>query len=270
MARGPDEAAVVDVAAIQFAAEPGDVAGNLRRLVDLVGRHGPGVDLVVAPELATTGYDLDLFRDHGHDLAEPLTGPTVAALRDAAVAARATVVCGVLEAEAGALYDTVVTLGPDGAVSSYRKTHLYPPEMESFSAGDALGVVAAPFGALGPLICFEHAFPEIATTLALAGAQILVIPSAVPIGYEHLLTLRTRARAQDNQIFAIGCDMTGFGFCGHSLIVSPRGDVLASAGAEETVLTASLDLGEVPRERAGEPALRLRRPELYRPGTEGG
>ena len=120
-----------------------------------------------------------------------------------------------------------------------------------------------PAGRLGPMLCFEHAFPEIATALALRGAEVLVIPSAVPIGFEHLLMLRTRARAQDNQVYAVACNMTGHGFCGGSLVADPRGDVLVSAGLGETVLLADLDLDAVRRERVQEPALRLRRPELY-------
>jgi predicted amidohydrolase len=106
------------------------------------------------------------------------------------------------------------------------------------------------------MICFEHAFPDVATALALRGAQVLVIPSAVPFGYEHRLTLRTRARAQDNQVFAVGCNLAGDGFCGRSLVADPRGEVLAEAGTEETVLRAAI-------EREREPALRLRRPDLY-------
>ncbi|MGH8939180.1 MAG: carbon-nitrogen hydrolase family protein, partial [Actinomycetes bacterium] len=82
---------VVDVAAIQLAAQPGEVSGNLERLVDLVRRHGPDVDLVVTPELATTGYDLDLFRERGQDLAEPLSGPSVQELRAAAIEVGVTV-----------------------------------------------------------------------------------------------------------------------------------------------------------------------------------
>ena len=83
----------------------------------------------------------------------------------------------------------------------------------------------------------------------------------MPFGYEHLLTLRTRARAQDNQMFAVGCNLAGDGFCGRSLVADPRGEVLAEAGTEETVLRAVLDLAAIERER--EPALRLRRPDLY-------
>jgi predicted amidohydrolase len=123
--------------------------------------------------------------------------------------------------------------------------------------------VATPAGRLGPLICFEHAFPEVATALALAGAQILVIPSAVPYGYEHLMTLRTRARAQDNQLFAVASNLAGEVFCGGSLIVDPRGEVLVRAGTGEQIVQARIDLDEIEREREREPALQLRRPELY-------
>lgn len=254
---------VVRVAVLQLAAEPGDVEGNVARLVAAVQRHGPAADLVVAPELATVGYDLESVAAHGHDLAEPVDGPSLRRVAAACVEVRTTVVVGFLEADAGALYDSLATIGPDGTTTVYRKTHLYPTETALFAAGDRLGTVQTPAGVLGPLLCFEHAFPEIATSLALAGAQILVIPSAVPHGFEHLLRLRTRARAQDNQIFALACNMAGNGFCGGSLTADPRGDVVVSAGEEQTVLEARLDLSAVGRERHEEPALRLRRPELY-------
>ncbi|MGH8823829.1 MAG: carbon-nitrogen hydrolase family protein [Jiangellaceae bacterium] len=258
----------VEVAVLQFAATPGDVARNVTRVVGAVREHGPTVDLVVAPELMTTGYDLDLFRTRGHELAEPSSGPSVQRLTAAAVEVRTTLVVGFLERDAERLYDSVVTITPDGGAAVYRKTHLYPAELGFFAAGQALGTVASPAGVLGPLLCFEHAFPDIATTLALAGAQILVIPSAVPFGFEHLLELRTRARGQDNQVFAVGCNMVGHGFCGRSLVTDPRGEVIASAGEEETVLRARLDLGAIAAERSREPALGLRRPELYSPATD--
>ena len=66
----------VRVAVLQTAAEPGEVAANVERLVALIEEHGPGVDLVVAPELATTGYDLDLLTARGRELGEPADGPT--------------------------------------------------------------------------------------------------------------------------------------------------------------------------------------------------
>jgi predicted amidohydrolase len=181
----------------------------------------------------------------------------------------ATLIVGFLELHEGAVYDSVLTVGPTGTLGVYRKSHLYPPELTVFSAGETLGVVDTPAGVVGPLVCFEHAFPDVATTLALAGAQILVIPSAVPLGYEHVLHLRTRARAQDNQIFAVGCNMAGHGFAGRSLVTDPRGEVLAEAGERPAVLAVELDLAETRSERGREPSLRMRRPELYlRPGAE--
>jgi predicted amidohydrolase len=156
-----------------------------------------------------------------------------------------------------------VIVGPEGLVAHYRKTHLYPPEHARFRAGEQLATVSTVAGRVGVMICFEHAFPEIATALALDGAQILAIPSAVPRGYEHLMTLRTRARAQDNQLFAIASNLAGGHFCGGSLIADPRGDVLAEAGVGEEVLRATIDLAAIEREREREPALSLRRPELY-------
>ncbi len=254
----------VEVVALQMAAPAGDLAGNVDRFAELAREHANGADLVVGPELVTSGYDLDVLARRGRELAEPLDGPTVARVSAIAKHSGATLVLGMLEREGDVLYDTVVTVLPDGAVVPYRKSHLYPTEMEVFAPGSELVVVPTPAGRLGVLICFEHAFPDLATALALRGAQILVIPSAVPDGYQHLLTLRTRARAQDNQIFAVGCNLTANGFCGRSLVTDPRGDVLAEAATGETALRATLDLSAIERERAREPALRLRQPDLYR------
>ena len=255
----------VDVAVIQMRASPGDVEGNVARLAEAVRAHGPEVDLVVGPELANTGYDLGLLEARGLELAEESTGPTLCQLADLCQEVGTTLVTGFLEVEHGVLYDSLATITASGQISVYRKTHLYPAELAHFGAGDRLDVVATPAGQLGLMLCFEHAFPEVATTLALRGAQILVIPSAVPFGYEHLLTLRSRARAQDNQVFVLACNLVGHGFCGASMVAGPQGDVLASAGTDEVVLRARLDLSDVPAERVREPALHMRRPGLYGP-----
>lgn len=249
-------------AVLQTAPTFGEVERNLSRLATTLAGLGP-VDLVVGPELATTGYDITELSQRGDQLAEPLDGPSVERLRQLAVRHETTLIVGMLEADDDAVYDTVVTCRPDGATFPYRKTHLYPAEQKLFTPGNTLVTVPTDHGRIGPMICFEHAFPEVATTLALAGAQVLVIPSAVPDGYEHLLELRSRARAQDNQVFVIAANLAATGFFGRSLVVDPRGDVLARAGAGEQVLTVEIDLAAIGVERQVEPALRLRRPELY-------
>ena len=254
----------VRACALQLSATFGDVEGNLHRLAEAVRDLEGEVDLIVTPELYSTGYDLRGLDQRGADLAEPLDGPSVKLIGELARERGATLVLGMLEqASDGLLYDSAVVVGPDGTTEPYRKTHLYPPERRRFAAGDRLMSLPTSAGRLGLMICFEHAFPELATALALEGSQILAVPSAVPKGYEHLLRLRTRARAQDNQMFVVACNLTGGEFCGRSLISDPRGEVLAEAGTGEEVLMADLDLDSIEQERKREPALRMRRPELY-------
>ena len=94
--------------------------------------------------------------------------------------------------------------------------------------------------------------------------MVIAIPSAVGDGYRHLLTLRSRARAQDNQLFVVAANLTRPGFCGGSLIADPRGEVLAEADYEEGLVIADLDFTVMDAEREHEPTLQLRRTALYR------
>ena len=255
------------IAVAQTAPVVGEVEVNLsaaERLVeDLAGR----AELVVFPELFTTGY-----RREGMDhvrLAEPLAdGPSIERLGRLAARTGVAIVGTILEADEGRVYDTAAVIGADGRLAgSYRKTHLYPEERAYFAPGDRLGIVDAGVARVGLAICFEHGFPEIFTELALGGAELIAIPSAVPLGYEYLLELRTRARAQDNQVFVAASNLVGFDgvteWCGESMIVGPRGDVLASAGREPGVISAELDPQRVAAERRQEPVLANRRPDLY-------
>ncbi|MGH2380560.1 MAG: carbon-nitrogen hydrolase family protein [Candidatus Limnocylindria bacterium] len=256
------------VSVVQTAPRIGDTDANLAdaeaTIVGLAGR----TDVIVFPELFTTGYRRDGI-DHA-TLAETLAdGPSIARLSRAAAAADVALVGSLLEAAGGLVYDTAIVIGPDGSLSgSYRKSHLYPAERAHFAAGDRLDVIDAGVARIGLAICFEHAFPEIFAELALGGAELIAIPSAVPIGFEYLLELRTRARAQDNQVFVAASNLVGFdgvtSWCGGSMIVGPQGDVLAAAGRTEAeIIQAVLDPARATAEREQEPVLANRRPELY-------
>ena len=259
-----DVARSVQVAVVQQVMPVGDAAGNRAHLAGLVEEHRE-VDLMVFPEMYITGYDLGVLAARSADLAEhATTGPTALLLRRLSLRHRLTIVVGFLErADDGQLYDSLLIAAPGKPHSAYRKSHLFPAEVPVFSAGHELPVVSTPAGVLGPQICFEHAFPAISTTQALAGAEILVIPSAVGDDHEHLIEVRTRARAQDNQVFAIAANSNSPGFCGSSMVVDPRGRVLAAAGHEDVVLRATLDLSEIHAERRREPSLGMGRPGLY-------
>ncbi|MGT2462851.1 carbon-nitrogen hydrolase family protein [Sinomonas atrocyanea] len=254
----------VRLAVVQHAMPVGDPEHTRRHLADLVHAHS-GADLIVFPEMFVPGYDLDVVRARSADLAEdPRTGPTAQLVSALSQEHGLTIVVGFLErAEDGKLCNSLLIAAPGGDLATYRKSHLFPAELPVFEAGHELPVIATPAGVLGPQICFEHAFPAIATTQALGGAEILVIPSAVGAHHEHLIEVRTRARAQDNQVFAIAANTNSPGFCGHSMVVDPKGRVLAAAGLEDAVLEATLDLSEIPAERGREPSLRMGRPNLY-------
>src|SRR4029453_11075202 len=153
----------IDVVVLQMAAHPGEPSANVDRLAELVRRHADGAELVVAPELVTSGYDLDVLARRGWELAEPLDGPTAARGSELATQAGAPLVFGLLERDGDVLYDTAVVAAPDGHLVPYRKSHLYPTESELFGAGTELVVAPTPAGRLGMMICFEHAFPDVAT-----------------------------------------------------------------------------------------------------------
>jgi beta-ureidopropionase len=258
---------MIRVAVAQTAPIVGEVAANVDAAADTIGSLAGSADIVVFPELFTTGY-----RREGMDhavLAEPIPdGPSIRRLAAAAAAGGVAVVGTVLEEADGRVYDTAIVIDTDGRVAGrYRKSHLYPAERAFFAAGDSLEVIEAGGIHIGLAICFEHAFPEIFTELAIAGAELIAIPSAVPVGYEYLLELRTRARAQDNQLYVAAANLVGHDgetdWCGHSMIVDPRGELLASAAGRVDVIIAALDGDAASAERAQEPALENRRPELY-------
>jgi predicted amidohydrolase len=257
------------VSVAQTAPRVGAVDANLTEIERIVADEAGHADVVVFPELFTTGYRREGL-DHAA-VAEALpAGPSVERLGRAAAAARLAIVGTVLEAADGHVYDTAIVIDAEGGLAgSYRKSHLYPEERAHFGVGNRLQVVETGGVRIGLAICFEHAFPEIFTELALRGADLICIPSAVPVGYEYLLELRTRARAQDNQLFVAASNLVGFDgevtWCGTSMIAGPRGQVLASTGSDgPAVVRANLEPAEAAAERRQEPVLVNRRPDLYR------
>lgn len=208
------------------------------------------------------------------DVAEPLDGPFNSALRKAARENEIYVVCGMYESKPDdrkRAYNTTVFIDRSGKlIHSYRKTHLY--DAFSYQESDTIipgenpyKVVETEFGKIGLMVCYELRFPEIARQFALQEADILFVPAgwvAGPMKEEHWQTL-IRARAIENTMFVIGANLVGDIFTGRSLMVDPMGVILASAGEEETLITAEVDLDRIRRVREKLPSVRDRRPELY-------
>src|SRR5512132_3018097 len=129
----------IEVVVLQMAARPGDLTANVDRFAELVRMHAGEGDLVVAPELVTSGYDLDMLARRGRELAEPLDGPIAARVSELATEVGATLVFGMLERDGDVLYDTAVVAAPGEDLVPYRKSHLYPTESPLFAAGTQLG-----------------------------------------------------------------------------------------------------------------------------------
>jgi predicted amidohydrolase len=262
------------VAAAQFVSEPGTVEANLDRAVAAVTEAADrGARLVVLPECCLSGYDLDWFRAGAPGGGEALAGECLQALAEISRARGIALVVNDLERAGATLYSTSVVIDGDSERARHRKSHVTEAEEAAgLAAGTAVATPVALPGlglAVGPLICFEHGFPEIALRLALDGAGLLAMSSAIRRGSEHLRDLRIRARAQDNGCYAVAANAVGRGFCGTSVVADPHGEVVASASAVDAeVIVADIDPGLVDVARRAEPVLRRRRPDLYGPRAE--
>jgi len=223
-------------------------------------------DLVVLPE--ATMHD---FGDPEHDLAaaaEPLDGPFVELLATHARRLGATVVAGMFEASAAGLpYNTLVALGPDGALrAAYRKVHLYDSfgyrESDRLAPGDIDPVVLDVAGhRLGLMTCYDLRFPEVARLLVDAGADTLVVPAAWvhgPLKEDHWTTL-LRARAIENTVFVLAAGQCPPIYVGHSTLVDPMGVVLAAAGEAPGLVVGEVDPARTVQARELNPSLANRR-----------
>ena len=261
------------IALIQMDCVLKDKKANLEKTIDFINRLDDQVNVVCFPEFFTTGYSLDLINEAFFDLAETIPGPTTDLLCKMAGEKGLAIVGTIVEKDSikeGVLYDASFFINSDGnLVGVYRKSHLYPLEHRYFRSGDHLPVIDLGNIRIGAAICYDHAFPQIFTIMALHGAEIVFIPSVIPAGFEYLLELRTRARAQDNQIFVAAVNRVGQEgdavYCGLSQIVNPRGEVIARASADqEEILIAEIDPELILKERMQEPILRSMRPDIYR------
>jgi N-carbamoylputrescine amidase len=281
-------ASIVKLALIQMAMES-DRKRNVARALDRVREAAArGARVVCLPELFATPYFCQREDPAAFELAEPIPGPTVQAMSEAARDHAVVLVVPCFEKRAAGLYhNTVVVIGPDGTeLGRYRKMHVPDdPQFEEkfyFAPGD-LGFVAVPteFVTLGPLICWDQWYPEAARLATLRGAQILLYPTAIgwlpsekaAVGAAQLDAWRTiqRAHAIANGVFVAATNRVGFEpspaggieFWGHSFVCDPFGEVLEEAGESEALLLVDCDLARQEEVRRTWPFLRDRRIDAY-------
>lgn len=224
-------------------------------------------DVVVLPELWTTGYDLERL----DEIAEGEQRETEKFLSNLAKQYHIHFVAGSIakKCEKG-IANTLIVFNRDGEkVFEYSKAHLFRlmDEEKYFVAGSKKGLFQLDEIDCGGLICYDIRFPEWIRAHVLAGVTILFIPAQWPSErIDHWQTL-LRARAIENQCFIIACNRAGSDpnntFGGHSLIIGPWGEILAEAGTEQEIIHAELDINQVQKIRNTIPIFEDRREELY-------
>lgn len=266
-------------AVIQTRPTFGDVTANLAAIfVAVHDARNAGAQLVVLPELCTTGY---MFADpaEAESLAEPITGPTVSALQQLAADLNIHVVAGVAERSGADLFNSSVLLGPPGLIGTYRKLHLWDNENAIFEPGNrGLPVFDTALGRLGMLICYDLWFPEATRALALQGAEAICVPTNwVPIpgqrpGAAAMALTLCQAAAHVNSVYVLAADRVGVergqSFIGQSTIVAPSGwpETNVASPTDPGMVAASVDLGSGRRLRtwnAFNDPLADRRPTVY-------
>ena len=298
---GPDGGRVV-LGLVQMACGPDRDANLEKALRGVADAARRGARIVCLPELFRTQYFCQEENAAHFDLAEPVPGPTTEALSAAARRHGAALVGSVFERrDAGVYHNTAFVLDAGGRLAGvYRKMHIPDDplyyEKFYFAPGD-LGFRSfeTGFGRVAVLVCWDQWFPEAARLAALAGAQVLVYPTA--IGWHprekralagrqaEAWQVAQRAHAIANGVFVAAvnrtgaerplddspsrpADYAGLEFWGRSFVADPSGGIAAEAGEGEEILLAACDLGEIERTRRDWPFLRDRRIDAYGGLTE--
>lgn len=286
--------ATYNVGLVQMAMSE-DTEANLAHAQELIAQAAEqGANVICLPELFRSRYfcqveDADLF-----DLAEPIPGPSTAALGKQAKKLGVAIVASLFEKRAAGLYhNTCVVIGEDGEIAGvYRKMHIPDDpcyyEKFYFTPGD-LGFAAVPYrgSKLGVLVCWDQWYPEAARLTALAGADILFYPTAIgwhpaekaQHGCEQRdawITIQ-RSHAIANGVYVAAVNRVGhephpagkgegIEFWGSSFLAGPMGSVLAEASTDrEEILLNEIDPARIEEVRRGWPFLRDRRIDAYGP-----
>jgi N-carbamoylputrescine amidase len=271
----------------------GDTTRNLAATGTAVATAAAeGAHLVVLAELHSGPYFCQVEAPAEFDRAETIPGPTSEALARLAREHRVVLVGSLFERRApGLFHNTAVVFETDGAlVGTYRKMHIPDDpgyyEKYYFTPGD-LGFQPVPtsVGRLGVLVCWDQWYPEAARLMALAGAEMLIYPTA--IGWDPNDADAEQARQRDawitvqrghavaNNLPVLACNRVGFEadpsgvsagalFWGSSFVTGPQGEFLAQAGAEQAeILYAEIEPGRTEQVRRQWPFLRDRRIDAY-------
>ncbi len=261
----------ITVACVQMAPRLNEIEENLVRMTEFVERicGEQEVDLIVFPELCTTGYECGV---RFTELAERIPGHTVNLMAQRASDFGVHIAFGMVAKEKveSIVYNTGILLGPNGELlGQYRKLHPRGEERLAFRPGYRLPVVETGFGNVGLVLGWDLAFPEVARSLVLDGAELLLVMANWEKPNQEEWKTYIFARAFENTAFVAAANRIGeeytYAFFGETVIVGPRGGVFAMMDEEvEGYCVARIDLDQVRKYREEFQILQCRQPQAYR------
>ncbi|MCB9437407.1 MAG: carbon-nitrogen hydrolase family protein [Anaerolineales bacterium] len=229
----------VTIATVQFQPKLGEPEDNLVKMSEFVSKIASQqkVDLIVFPELATSGYELGV---RFTEVAQRVPGPAINLMAQRAAEYGVYIAFGLVTKEKveSVIYNSAVLVGPDGElVGTYNKVHLRGEERMAFREGFRFPVFETEAGNIGLMLGWDLAFPEVSRSLALEGADILCVMANWETTYMEEYRTYVRARAYENAVFLaasnrVGEDVT-LSFGGESIIIGPRGKIHATVSAAE-------------------------------------
>lgn len=227
---------------------------NVTKGIELIERAASEHDLVVLPEIWTTGYSLGRLNEE----CESMESPVFARISEIAKKYKCSIIAGSVPLKKeGKIYNSSLAVNSQGEiVSIYDKVHLFGlfNEEKFFASGNNFNAYMLDDLCCGSTICYDLRFPELYRHLALQGARIIFCPAEWPEARGDIWRLLAQARAAENHIFiaAVNCagEFKGAPFFGHSMLVAPSGKILAEAGMGEEIISCEIDLGEVERVRS--------------------
>ncbi len=268
------------IAGVQMDCRLGDKAANLaaiRARLDEAAQRG--ARLIIFPECVLTGYGFESLAE-AEPYAEPLPGPTTAALAEDCRRLNVFAAVGMLEAAGpGRVFNACALIGPDGFVAGYRKAHLPFLGVDRFTTPGDRPFAVHDLGGLkvGMTICYDGSFPEASRVLMLLGADLVILPTNWPTGALSTVCHLVQARALENHVYYAAVNRVGeergFRFIGQSRLVAPNADLLATGGEYgEEIIVAEIDpavarnkhLVKIPGKYELD-RMAHRRPDLYGP-----
>jgi len=261
------------VAIVQFKASTNKEI-NLKKITDYIDKAAEKkATLVAFPEFMMFYTNSLQTPKQLANLAETITGNFITAIKKSAKENHMDIVGSFYEksTKKDRVYDTSFVINKTGKViSTYRKIHLYDAlgfrESDKMVQGSKIAKpVSTSIGKIGMMICYDLRFPEMSRSLAVAGSEILVVPSAWVKGNmkeEHWITIN-KTRAIENGCYVIAPDQVGNIYCGRSLVIDPYGKILLDMKKKQGIGYVNIELKNVTQIRKILPLLKNRRTDIY-------